>query len=562
MARGGNRVIKQKSEKGKKVARDVRKGRQLGMRNPEDYRKEAVNINTRPSKAEREADAVAAAKGFAEKAEKGPKAPNVTPIGDLIKIKPGEMESSATGVGLVSKRGKARAQAQAAAQNVGLGLSTVNKEGKEKPVTGRERASVLNELRGTRSEYIKERNKREKAADTAATKRAVDLREPGWKRKPTTKKPKKGKVLNEPKVGVSASEGLKPQGGTRNIIPGEGSAGILSLGNVARTPGEVGRGRRRRLERKALYNMKNAGKTKGYKGASELAGRAAEAINTKNEQVSQDTDLRARKRAAKIDTKKDVLKESIKKRAQEREKSGKISSAQAIKIKEAADTIIREPKVENKDGTTYRPGPKKVVEIPDPVDLTKTYIREMPVGAPRLTEQTSRLSDERIKMDRGGSISIQPNKPIESGIGLLGSHEDRLHALTKWLQVPTGEKDSNGNNITKDLEPKYLRSYMKSKSEGAKVRYNERDIVGALFHAKHHSDKNKFDTIHKEVLAHRQKRIGTEIMQREAASAKAAQKRAMEKESRGGKRQSPRALRVVSNVSNKFTEIPNGETKA
>ena len=84
----------------------------------------------------------------------------------------------------------------------------------------------------------------------------------------------------------------------------------------------------------------------------------------------------------------------------------------------------------------------------------------------------------------------------------------------------------------------------------------------SLFHAKHHSDKNKFDTIHKEVLAHRQKRIGTEIMQREAASAKAAQKRAMEKESRGGKRQSPRALRVVSNVSNKFTEIPNGETKA
>jgi hypothetical protein len=301
MARGGNRVIKQKTEKGKKLARDVRKGRQLGMRNPEEYRKEAVNVKTRASKAEREADAAAASRGYAEKAEKGPKSPNVTPIGDLIKIQPGEMEASATGVGLVSKRGKARAQAQASAQNVGLGLSTVSKEGKEKAVTGRERASVLNELRGTRSEYIKERKKREEAADTAATKRAVDLREPGWTRKPRTKKPKKGKVLNEPKVGVSASEGLKPQGGAKNIIPGEGSAGILSLGNIARTSGEASPGRRRRLERKALYNMKKAGKTKGYKGASELAGRAATAINERNEEVTKTTDLRARQRAARID---------------------------------------------------------------------------------------------------------------------------------------------------------------------------------------------------------------------------------------------------------------------
>ena len=77
MARSGNRVMKQKTEKGKKLARDVRKGRELGMREPEKYRKEAVNTTTRPKKAEREADAAATAKHFSEAAAKGPKSPNV-----------------------------------------------------------------------------------------------------------------------------------------------------------------------------------------------------------------------------------------------------------------------------------------------------------------------------------------------------------------------------------------------------------------------------------------------------------------------------------------------------
>ena len=67
-------------------------------------------------------------------------------------------------------------------------------------------------------------------------------------------------------------------------------------------------------------------------------------------------------------------------------------------------------------------------------------------------------------MDRSGTISLQPNRPKETATGMLGSHEDRMHALTKWMGVPAGS-DAEGKKITADLEPKYLRSYLKHKAE-------------------------------------------------------------------------------------------------
>ena len=194
--------------------------------------------------------------------------------------------------------------------------------------------------------------------------------------------------------------------------------------------------------------------------------------------------------------------------------------------------------------------------IPDEIDITKNYKRLRPVGKPRLTDLTEGgLKNEKIQMSQKGEITTQPSRAKFTPIGVLGSHEDRLHALTKMFQVPAG-KDS-----THDLEPVHLRSYLKHKSTNANVKFNERDVVGAVFHAKKHAPET-FANIHKEVLEHRTKRIGQTNEQRERAAAKAGDIRNMTRADRGGKRQAPRAKRVRSNVESRYTEVPNGGKEA
>jgi hypothetical protein len=126
-----------------------------------------------------------------------------------------------------------------------------------------------------------------------------------------------------------------------------------------------------------------------------------------------------------------------------------------------------------------------------------------------------------------------------------------MHALTKFIRVPVEGKPEGS-----DLEPHHLRSFLKTKSQERGVRYNERDAVAAVFEARQ-KNPEAFRKISSEAIAHRTKRIGQVTEQRERGAAKAKEQRALASEGRGGKRRAPRAVRVMSNVANKFTEVNN-----
>jgi hypothetical protein len=506
-----NRAMKQKENKAKKLSREAGDARKYGA-DPANYREEMLSKypkgTPRPSKAEREADTAERSEHFA-KAAKGQVA----------------------------------------------GRATDRRTGKL--VAGRDAATVENETAVVRKEYIKARDKNQAKSDSAVSK--VDLtpaqkesrksnvqkrfaKEKAEKAKGTVVPLPEAQAKGTPKFTGAKKVGdkWKPTGGAA-MIPGEGSAGILNPGNVARTAGTTSNGKRRRIERKAAYNAKKSGATAGYTEAAKLGTRQATSINTKNEAESNAIDLRARNKAARLDSSKDSLKGSMFKRSQKMPEGPEKTA-----IQNTAEGLIREPKVNG-----VRGGAHKVNSRPDERNITQKFTRSTPVGAPRKTDITSALSGEKIKMSRAGEIGTQAARPKETPIGVLGSHEDRLHRITKDFQVPAGDKSH-------DIEPVHLRSYLKSKAESANVRYNEQDMVGAVYHAKHNAPE-KYAAMHKEALVHRTKRIGQITQQREKSASKAKETRALNSE---GTRQKPRALRVMSNVKSKFTEVPSGGKEA
>lgn len=562
-----NRVMKQKDEKGKKQARDASEARKYGVKDTASYRKEMLHTTERPKKKDREAQDI-------EDSQSRAKAVDSIP-GNKGKLKPleikptdYELKSSAGHQDVkpvVEKKAK-RAQAE---RELGTGLSRVSKGGDIRPLVGREAQVVKNDLAANDKQLVKEANKRAAARDEKVSK--VDrtpeqkaARQSNIKNRFAKEKAAKAKakpVTLPAAAAGNASPGEAPSLNrspkTANLIPGEGSAGILNSANVARTAGTLKQGTRRRIERKAAYNAKKSGATKGYTEASKLGTRTSEPLNARAEANSESLDTRARTRAAQKDAKRDSLKRSILKKA-EKMPEGSAKSA-AVR---AGESIIQAPVIGGKRG-----GMHEVTSIPDERDITKVSKRSRPVGRGRLTDVVDSLGEkrdahgkatgekERLKMSQQGEISTQPARPQLTPTGVLGSHEDRLHALTKMFQVPAGE------GKTHDLEPVHLRSYLKHKSTNANVKFNERDVVGAVFKAKH-AAPDTFSKIHKEVLEHRTKRIGQTTEQRERASAKAKDMRSMTRADRGGKRQAPKAKRVVSNVQNRFTEVPNGGKEA
>jgi hypothetical protein len=444
-----------------------------------------------------------------------------------------------------------------------------------------------NVLAANDKELTKGFTKRAQAREDKEVKIASDQLTPGQKKARSERRVKKAKVekyINaskpvaqlpeaEAKGAPRANTGKKVNGkwvrtDGPSQQPGEGKAGILNMGDIATPAGELSPGRRRKIERKAAYNARKSQEssivlgdirtkksrrittkdkiTPGYKGAGLLGTRTSSAINAKNETESQKTDLRARKKAASIDSRRDALKKSLLKKAE------KVEGPEKAKIEATAHSIIREP--EKADGS--RPGPTKKITIDDERDLTKRYTREVPVGAPRKVERTSAMKG-RIQMNRTGEITHQPDRPTETPTGVMGSHEDRLHALTKWMRVPVEGKAEGA-----DLEPVHLRSYMKHLAQKKNVRYNEQGMTAALFESRA-THPERFNKLHQEALQHRTKRIGQVNEQRERAASKAKEKRMMEKEGRGGKRATAKPLNIISNVTGKsFTELKNGKPKA
>ena len=534
-----NRVMKQKNEKGKKQARDASEARKYGVRDTASYRKEMLHNTERPSKEEREKDSAAASEHF-----------------EKIAKDPGKVLGG-------------RAQATR--------LEKVNGKVVNKPTgklaAGRDQASVDIETSLVKKEYVSGVNKRNAKRDEAASKVDLTPEQKAGRIASRSEAASKAKAANAAKpVGklpeaqtdrpstrplkIKKVNGKTTSTGGAQLIPGEGSAGILNPGNVARTAGTLSQGTRRRIERKAAYNAKKAGATTGYSEAAKLGTRTATAINTKNAAITKKLDSIARTRAASKDARDDAFKRSILKEA-EKMPEGPAKS----EVVRSGESIIQAPKKGTKtlkSGTVIpgtRDGMTEVTSRGDDRDITKSYTRPRPVGKGRMTDKVAALGNEKLKMGQKGEIEIQPDRPKATPIGVLGSHEDRLHALTKMFQVPAGE------GKTHDLEPVHLRSYLKHKSANANVKFNEQDVVGAVFKAKHAAPET-FAKIHKEVLEHRTKRIGQTNEQREKASSKAKSMRSMTAADRGGKRQASKAKRVVSNVQKRFTEVPNGGQEA
>jgi len=562
-----NRVMKQKDEKGKKQARDASEARKYGVKDSASYRKEMLHTTERPKKKDREAQDIEDAQSRAKAVD--------SVSGNKAKLKPLKIEKSDrelpnnAGHQDVKPIVKKKATRMLDERALGMGMSRVGKSGEIQPLVGREAKIVKNDIAANDKQLTKEANKRAAARDEKLSK--VDrtpeqkaTRQSNIKKRFAKEKAAKAKArpvtLPEAAAG-NASPGEAPSLNrspkTANLIPGEGSAGILNSANIARTPGTLAQGTRRRIERKAAYNAKKSGATKGYTEAGKLGTRTSEPLNARSEATSEDMDTRSRTRAARKDAKRISLKRSILKKA-EKMPEGAAKSA-AVR---AGESIIQAPVIGGKRG-----GMHEVTSIPDERDITKVNTRSRPVGRGRLTDVVDSLGEkrdahgkptgkkERLKMSQQGEISVQPDRPQLTPTGVLGSHEDRLHALTKMFQVPAGE------GKTHDLEPVHLRSYLKHKSTNANVKFNERDVVGAVFKAKH-AAPDTFAKIHKEVLEHRTKRIGQTTEQRERASAKAKNIRSMTRADRGGKRQAPKAKRVVSNVQNRFTEVSNGGKEA
>ena len=118
-------------------------------------------------------------------------------------------------------------------------------------------------------------------------------------------------------------------------------------------------------------------------------------------------------------------------------------------------------------------------------------------------------------------------------------------------------------DLVEDVEKK--RSIREDNHQKRKVnaeikKYNASAI--GLIDQELQNEKAKFEQIKKEALTHRTKRIGQVTEQRERAVAKKKQDRAMALESGAPKRQTAKAIRVKSNVSNRFTPAPNGTPKA
>lgn len=555
MARTGNRVIKQKTEKAKVYKRDARKAREIGLSTPEEYRKAAVNITERPKKSEREAQAAADAASRAKAVDRisGDKT-KPTPL----KIEPKDRElSGSAGHQDVTPAVKKTAQRKLSDRSLGMGLSKVGKDGNIAPLIGAEKQVVLNDLSINDKTLVKEAGKRAQVKEDKETRARADVPK-SVKERRTAKRTaqateKIAAAKAAPVVPVPESEAPSMTVPKGKLIPGDNSsAGILNPGAIARTAGDTTTGRRRRIERKARYNAMKAldpKASKGYKEAAKGGERTSNVLNERNEGSSKKADTLAREKAARLDANKDALKGSMLKRAEKiadpKEKSAVIDKA---------ESMIREPKKADKklkSGTVVRgerPGPTVSVTRADERDLTKSYTRDVPKGAPRLGEQVSAM-DYPIKMTRAGEISAQADRPKETPHGVMASHEDRMHALTKFIRVPVEGKEGGS-----DLEPHHLRSFLKTKSQNAGVRYNERDSVAAVFEARH-KNPEMFSKISNEAIAHRTKRIGQVTEQRERGAAKAKETRALASEGRGGKRRPARALRVMSNVANKFTEV-------
>jgi hypothetical protein len=559
-----NRVMKQKSEKGKKQARDASEARKYGVRDTASYRKEMLHTTERPKKKDREAQDISDAQSRATAVNSV--AGNKGTLKPLeIKESDRELKSSAGHQDvkpIVEKKAK-RAQAE---RELGTGLSRVSKGGDIRPLVGREAQIVKNDLAANDKQLVKEANKRAAARDEKVSKVDLTPEQKAGRIARRSKAASKAKAANAAKtVGklpeaqtdrpstkplkVKKVNGESIATGGAQIIPGEGKAGILNPGNVARTAGEIPNRLRRRIERKAARNVKKAnmpGASEGYKKAALLGTRTSEVLNARSDALTEGKDSLARRRAAQKDAKKDRLKKGI---LTEAEKMPEGPSKEAAR--RAGESIIQNPIVVGRRGGMHEP-----TSIPDGINITKTYKRLRPVGKPRLTDLTEGgLKNEKIQMSQQGEITTQPSRAKFTPTGVLGSHEDRLHALTKMFQVPAGE------GKTHDLEPVHLRSYLKHKSTNANVKFNERDVVGAVFHAKKHAP-DTFANIHKEVLEHRTKRIGQTNEQRERAAAKAGDIRSMTRADRGGKRQAPRAKRVRSNVESRYTEVPNGGKEA
>jgi hypothetical protein len=588
MARTGNRVMKQKTEKAKVYSRESRKAREIGLSTPEDYRKSAVNITERPKKKEREeqeaADAASRAKHVDRiKGDEAPLAP--------LKLEPKDRElSGSAGHQDVTPAVKKKATRALSERGLGMGLSRVSKSGAIQPLLGDEKKVALNDLAINDKRLVKDANKRAQLKEEKETQARADVPKSVKERrtaKRTTQAKEKiaaakaapvatlpeaqAKPVSKPSTGKKVDgKWVRTDGPSQ--MPGEGKAGILNIADIDRTAGDTSRGRRRRIERKARYNAMRAlepGASRGYQGAAKGGERTSNVLNARNEEASQKADTLAREKAARIDANKDALQKSILKRAKNMPKGTEEEKTAYKATVESGLSLIRKPAiiakpsstsvVETKDGkkktvtsaeVTLRRGPKKTITTPDERDLTKSYTREVPVGAPRLGEQVSAMNYP-IKMTRAGEISAQADRPKETPHGVMASHEDRLHALTKFIRVPVEGKEGGS-----DLEPHHLRSFLKTKAQNAGVRYNERDAVAAVFEARH-KNPEMFSKISSEAIAHRTKRIGQVTEQRERGAAKAKEQRALASEGRGGKRRTPRAVRVISNVSNKFTEVNN-----
>jgi hypothetical protein len=557
MARTGNRVIKQKTEKAKVYKRDARKAREIGLSTPEEYRKAAVNITERPKKKEREAQAEADAASRAKAAERI--RPDAGPVAPLkIEAKDRELSSSA-GHQDVAPVVKKKAIRNIAERSLGVGLSRVSKSGDIRQLVGEEKQIALNDITINDKTLVKEAGKRAQVKEDKETRARADVPK-SVKERRTSKRTAKAKekiaaAKAAPVVAVPESEAPSMRIPEGKLIPGGNtSAGILNPGAMARSAGDTTTGRRRRIERKARYNAMRAaepGASKGYLGAAKGGERTSNVLNARAQERSEKTDTLAREKAARLDANKDALKGSMLKRA---EKIADPTEKSAVIDK--AESIIREPKKADKklkSGTVVRgerPGPTVSVTRADERDLTKSYTRDVPKGAPRVGEAVSAM-DYPIKMTRAGEISAQADRPKETSFGVMASHEDRMHALTKFIRVPVEGKPEGS-----DLEPHHLRSFLKTKSQERGVRYNERDAVAAVFEARH-KNPEAFRKISSEAIAHRTKRIGQITEQRERGAAKAKEQRALASEGRGGKRRAPRAVRVMSNVANKFTEVNN-----
>jgi len=570
MARTGNRVMKQKTEKAKVYNRESRKAREIGLSTPEDYRKSAVNITERPKKKEREAQAEADAASRAKASERI--RPDAAPVAPLkIEAKDRELSSSA-GHQDVAPVVKKKAIRRIAERSLGVGLSRVSKSGDIRQLVGEEKQIALNDLTINDKQLVKEAGKRAQVKEEKETQARADVpksvKERRTAKRTAQAKEKIAAAKAAPVVPVPESEAPSMTVPKGKLIPGDNSsAGILNPGAIARTAGDITIGRRRRIERKARYNAMKAldpKASRGYKEAAKGGERTSTVLNARNEETSKKTDTLARRKAARFDANKDALKGSMLKRAEKIEDPKEKST-----VIDKAESIIREPKKADKklkSGTVVRgerPGPTVSVTRADERDLTKSYTRDVPKGAPRLGEQVSAM-DYPIKMTRAGEISAQADRPKETPHGVMYSHEDRLHALTKLIRVPVEGNPVRPKDPKKpygpqvggiDLEPHHLRSFLKTTAQERGVRYNERDVVASVFESIQKNPKMFVTEISKKANLHRTKRIGQVTEQRERGAAKAKEARALASEGRGGKRRPARALRVMSNVANKFTEV-------